>query len=203
MTVTEEPMAGTPSDPALASAVLEVEAHVGREGWEQPSRLYALVDTVRFVEAEPQMAEAMGLTETAVPGSLTAIEQEQFGSDNPIERALETIVWPPAVDGCCVVVERLVLPPEVDADIPEDPEEAAAFAADHPLRQTVRMVAGATRAGATYCALRLKAHDDEQSVVDGTDLVPGLLDLVLQTLRDPDAPESDTPRPGHEEDTQA
>lgn len=179
-------METTLPDPALASAVLEVEAHVGREGWDQPSRLYALVDTMRFLEAEPRMAAAMGLADTAVPGSLTAIEQEQYSSDKPIEQALEAIVWPPTVDGCCVVIERLVLPPEVDPEIPQDPEEAAAFAREHPLRQEVRMVAGATRSGSTYCALRLKAHDNEESVVDGTDLVPGLVELVLATLRDAD-----------------
>lgn len=185
--MTQEPSEGTTlPDPALASAVLEVEAHVGREGWDQPARLYALVDTHRFIAAEPQMAEAMGLAETAVPGSLTAIEQEQYNAENPIEEALETIVWPPTVDGCAVVIERLVLPPEVDDEIPGDPVEAAAFARQHPLRQEVRMVAGATRTGSTYCALRLKAHDDEQSVVDGTDLVPGLIELVLGTLREVD-----------------
>lgn len=185
--MTQEPSEGTTlPDPALASAVLEVEAHVGKEGWDQPARLYALVDTHRFIAAEPQMAEAMGLAETAVPGSLTAIEQEQYNAENPIEEALETIVWPPTVDGCAVVIERLVLPPEVDDEIPGDPVEAAAFARQHPLRQEVRMVAGATRTGSTYCALRLKSHDDEQSVVDGTDLVPGLVELVLGTLREVD-----------------
>lgn len=175
---------GAGSDPALSSAVLEVEAHVGREGWDQPSRLYALVDTLRFIEAEPQMAAAMGLADNAVPGSLTAIEQQQYGADNPIEQALETIVWPTAVDGCAVVVERIVLPPEVDEEIPSAAAEAAEFARQHPLRQDVRMVAGATRAGDTFCAMRLRSHDDEQSVLNGTDLVPGLLELVLGTLRD-------------------
>lgn len=169
-------------DPALASAVLEIESHVGREGWDQPSRLYALVDTQRFVAAEPTMAAAMGIADAVVPGSLTAIEQEQFSAENPIEEALERIEWPSTVDGCAVVVERLVLPPDVDAEIPADPVEAAAFARQHPLRQEVRMVAGATRTGSTYCALRLKAHDNEESVVDGTDLVPGLVELVLNTL---------------------
>jgi hypothetical protein len=46
------------------------------------------------------------------------------------------------------------------------------------------MVAGVTRAGASYCALRLRAHDDEQSVVNGTELVPGLLELLHATLHD-------------------
>lgn len=184
MSTDPEALAPTLSDPALASAVLEIEAHVGTEGWDQPARLYALVDTQRFIEAEPQMAAAMGLETPSHAGALTAVEQEQYGPENPIEGVLETIVWPPSVDGCAVVVERLVLPPEVDAQIPTDPAEAAEFAKTHPLRQEVRMVAGATRSGSTYCALRLKSHDDEMAVVDGTDLVPGLIELVLNTLHD-------------------
>lgn len=179
-----EALQPTLSDPALASAVLEIEAHVGSEGWDQPARLYALVDTARFIAAEPQMAAAMNLEAPTVEGALTAVEQEQYGPENPIEGVLETIVWPPTVDGCAVVVERLVLPPEVDDQIPADPVEAAEFAKTHPLRQEVRMVAGATRSGSTYCALRLKSHDDEMAVVDGTDLVPGLVELVLNTLND-------------------
>ena len=44
------------------------------------------------------------------------------------------------------------------------------------------MVVGVTRAGATYCALRLRAHDDDQSVVGGADLVPELVALLATTL---------------------
>ncbi len=45
-------------------------------------------------------------------------------------------------------------------------------------------MAGATRDGSTYCALRLRAHDDDQSVVGGADLVPGLLQLLGATLEE-------------------
>jgi hypothetical protein len=48
----------------------------------------------------------------------------------------------------------------------------------------VRIVAGVTRHGSTYCALSLRAHDDDQSVVGGIDLVPGLLTLLSATLAD-------------------
>ena len=34
-------------DPALASAVLEIEEHIAAAGWDQPARLYALVDDRR------------------------------------------------------------------------------------------------------------------------------------------------------------
>lgn len=174
-------------DPALAAAVLEIEAHIATGGWDQPARLYALVHTGQLVEAEPALAAAMGLDDASEQGSLTSIEQDQLRPDQPLEQMLETIVWPEGVAGCAAVVERLVLPPDVDEQIPDDPAEAEEFAREHPDRQEVRIVAGATRAGSTYCALRLRAHDDDQSVVGGADLVPGLLALLGATLEeDPD-----------------
>ena len=173
-----------PSDPALATAVLEIEAHAAASGWDQKSRLYALVDTKRLVDSEPGLATSMGLDDSAQDGSFTAIEQDDLPPGQQFERVLEQIIWPLTVVGCAAVVERLVLPPDIDAEIPDDPGEAARFAAEHPLRQEVRIVAGATRAGATYSALRLRAHDDDQSVVDGTELVPGLLQLLLSTFDD-------------------
>lgn len=175
-------MSELPADPALASAVLEIEAHVGREGWDQPARLYTLVPTADLVAQEPELASAMGIDGPGDEGSFTPIEQDGLPAGQPLEDALESIAWPPTVAGCAAVVERLVLPPEADPEIPEDPVEAERFAREHPSRQEVRIVAGATRAGASYCALRLRAHDDEQSVVDGTELVPGLITLLHHTL---------------------
>lgn len=171
-------------DPALMSAVLEIEGHIAGGGWDQPARLYALVETARLVQHEPALASAMGLDHAAEQGSLTAIEQDQLSADKPLEQLLEEIVWPEGVAGCAAVVERLVLPPDVDGQIPDDAVGAAEFAREHPDRQEVRIVAGATRAGSTYCALRLRAHDDDQSVVGSTDLVPGLLQLLVATLHD-------------------
>ncbi|WP_341928057.1 PPA1309 family protein [Nocardioides psychrotolerans] len=172
------------ADPALASAVLEIESHIAEGGWDQPARLYALVPTAQLVEHEPALASMMGLDDSSEQGSLTAIEQDQLDPTVELERALESIVWPPNVHGCAAVVERLVLPPDVDDDIPEDQTAAQEFAREHPDRQEVRIVAGTTRDGSTYCALRLRAHDDDQSVVGGIDLVPGLLGLLSATLTD-------------------
>ncbi len=171
-------------DPALAAAVLEIETHIASGGWDQPARLYALVHTAQLVEREPALAAAMGLDAASAEGSLTPIEQDQLTPDRPLESVLESIVWPGDVAGCAAVVERLVLPPDVDRDIPEDPAAAEEFAREHPDRQEVRIVAGATRTGSTYCALRLRAHDDDHSVVGGGDLVPGLLALLGATLEE-------------------
>jgi hypothetical protein len=164
--------------------VLEIEAHIAAGGWDQPARLYALVDTAQLVVREPALASAMGLDSSSAQGSLTAIEQDQLSPERPLESVLESIVWPANVAGCAAVVERLVLPPDADADIPEDPSRAEEFAREHPDRQEVRIVAGVTRTGSTYCALRLRAHDDDQSVVGGSDVVPGLLALLGATLEE-------------------
>ena len=172
-------------DPALAAAVLEIEEHVAGTGWDQPARLYSLVETARIVAREPALARAMGLDEAAAAGSLTPVEQDQLRPDQPLQQVLETISWPDVVAGCAAVVERLVLPPDADGQVPDDAVAAERFAREHPERHEVRIVAGATRAGSTYCALRLRAHDDEQSVVNGTELVPGLLDLLHATLHEP------------------
>jgi hypothetical protein len=168
-------------DPALASAVLEIEAHIAEGGWDQPSRLYALVETAELVRREPALASAMGLDDDSAAGSLTPVEQEQLPPDR-FEAALASIAWGPEVSGCAVVVERLVLPPEADDTLPDDPAAAAEYAAEHPERHEVRMVVGVTRGGGSYCALRLRAHDDDHSVVGGADLVPELVALLRATL---------------------
>ena len=49
-----------PADPALAAAVLEIESHIAEAGWDQPARLYALVDTARMVAHEPDAGRADG-----------------------------------------------------------------------------------------------------------------------------------------------
>ncbi|HSE09202.1 MAG TPA: PPA1309 family protein [Nocardioidaceae bacterium] len=170
------------ADPVLAAAVREIEEHAAEAGWDQPSRLYALVPTADLLTREPGLAAAMGIDEASAAGSLTPVEQDHTPVDRSLEEVLGRIMWPAEVFGCAAVVERLVLPPEADDDIPDDPEAAEEFAASHPDRQEVRIVAAATRAGSTYCALRFRSHDDPISVVESPDLVPALLELLQSTL---------------------
>lgn len=177
------------ADPALAAAVLEIEHHAADQGWDQPARLYALVDTARLVEAEPALARSLGLDDPGSAGSLTPLEQEGVEDGDLLEQALDGIAWPGEVSGCAAVVERFVLPPGSQADVPEDAGAAARFAREHPDRQEVRIVAGVTRGageedGSAYCALRLRSHDDPQSVVAGPSLVPGLVTLLRSTLEE-------------------
>jgi len=184
--MTELPTLDPDLDPALATAVLEIESHIAEAGWDQPGRLYALVDTAALVRREPALAAAMGLDDASAEGSLTPVEQEELPVER-LESVLTSIAWGPEVTGCAAVIERLVLPPGADQALPDDPAEAAAYALEHPDRHEVRMVVGVTRAGASYCALRLRAHDDDQSVVGGADLVPELIALLGATLEPVDA----------------
>lgn len=183
------------ADLPLRAAVLELERHAATAGWDQPARLFALVHTEELLANEPGLAEMLEVEPGAdLTGSLTPIEQDELPAEMPLEQLLTEMAWPEAVHGTAVIVERLVLPPTVE--LPDDEAAAQQLAESHPERQEVRMVAAATRAGSTYCALRLRAHDEDFSVIEGPDLVPALLELLQATLTtpevgpvDPDGPE--------------
>lgn len=178
-------------DPALAAAVLEIEGHHARAGWDQPARLYALVDTSRLVAQEPALAAQLGLDAPGEQGSLTPVEQDDLPPGQELEEVLPGIHWPDVVTGCAAVVERLVLPPAADGQVPEDPAAAAEFAREHPDAEEVRIVAGVTRHGASYCALRMRSHDEDSALMGGNDLVPGLIELLRATLLDDAEDETD------------
>jgi len=163
-------------DDGLATAVVEIERHAARSGWDQPARLFALVETAQLVAREPQLAGSLD------DATLTPVEQEGLVPGQALEDQLHGIIWPETVHGCAAMVERVVLPPAAEAEVPDEPGSAAEFAAEHPERQEVRIVAAATRTGASYCALRLRAHDEDESVLTGDDLVPELVALVRATL---------------------
>lgn len=164
----------------LLAVVRELEAHAAESGWDRPERLFALVETADLVSREPQLAEALGIE--GEPRGLTPVEQESLPPGASLEDVLAEIIWPGEVAGCAAIAERLVLPPEVDDQIPDDPTAAQEFAAGHPAREEVRIVAAALRGGDSACALRLRSHDDDDSVLTSPDLVPGLLTLLHATL---------------------
>lgn len=175
---------------ALGAVVREIEAHAAEAGWDQPARLFALVPTAELARAEPELADALSLD--ADSEGLTPIDQE-LPADVDLEGSLTSIMWPREVTGCAAVVERIVLPPSADGAVPDDRARAASYAAEHPDRQELRMVAAVSRDGTTQCALRFRSHDDAASVVVGPDLVPALLELLQASLVDDDldAPETE------------
>jgi hypothetical protein len=163
----------------LREVSLEIEAHTGADGWDQPARLFALVSTTDLVASEPALAEQLGI-DLQTAGELTPVEQE-VAPDADIEELLGSIEWPLTVAGCALVMERVMLPSEAEDDLPEDPAALVEAVAAHPDRQDVRLVAAVLRGGERHGIVRARTPEDGD-LLEGPDLVPGLHDSLLHTL---------------------
>jgi hypothetical protein len=168
----------------LTRAVLEIDEYASGLGWDQPARLFALVDTARLRTEEPALAAQLGLEDESATAGLTPIEQDELPSDKPLDEFLGTIAWPDAVAGCALSVERLMLPPSAEAQVPQNLGEAelAKWVADHPERQEVRMTVAVLRDGSRESALRLREKDSPTEVLTGPELVPGLAEALAATF---------------------
>lgn len=176
------PMAANP----LTRAVLEIDEYASGLGWDQPARLFALVDTARLRVQEPALAQQLGLGDAPETTGLTPIEQDEIPAERPLDEFLGTIAWPDAVVGCALTVERLMLPPSAEAQVPQglDDRRLAQWVAEHPERQEVRMTVAVLRDGARESALRLREKDSATEVLTGPDLVPGLAEALAATFED-------------------
>ena len=166
----------------LEGVVIDLERHSAEAGWDVPPRLFALVEAAELRRHEPALAEELGISPGA--DSIAAIEQPPLpGSDAAaIEDLLGTIAWPARVDGCALVLERIVLPPEAEADLPGEAGDLDGWAVEHPRREDVRVAVGVLRDGSRHSVLRLRRHDDDAAVLSGPDLVPALADALAATL---------------------
>ncbi|MPY53580.1 PPA1309 family protein [Streptomyces acidicola] len=176
------PMTASP----LTRAVLEIDEYASGLGWDQPARLFALVDTARLRAEQPSLADRLGLRDESDSSGLTPIEQDEIPAGKPLDEFLGTIAWPDAVAGCALTVERLMLPPSAEASVPDGLDEArlAKWVAEHPDRQEVRMTVAVLRDGARESALRLREKDTATEVLTGSDLVPGLAEALTATFAD-------------------
>lgn len=179
---------------ALTQSLIELEQHVARAGWDQGPRLFALASTAELIKAEPRLAAALA-PETLEPSTggagfgplrtYTSIEQEGFPGEKALDEALAGIGWPETVDGAALVVERVMLPPAAEAEMPDGDEvDLDAWVAAHPERQEVRIAVGVLRDGSRDCALRLRSRDADDEVLSGPDLVPHLAEALAQTLHE-------------------
>lgn len=164
----------------LGAVVAEIERHVAAGGWDQPSRLYALVPTAELLREEPTLAGSMGL-DAAVSSALTPVEQEQLAA-GPLDDVLAEVAWPAGVLGCAVATEAIVLPPRAEPDAPAGAADPVEWAARHPERREVRMVVAVLRDGSRAALLRLRGEPDD--VLTGPDLVPNLTAALAATLAD-------------------
>ena len=161
----------------LVAALVEVERHVGRSGWDQPARIFALVPTREFIAAEPSLAAQFA---AANPDGFTSIEQDDFHAGDDLAETLARLVWPPTVTGCVLALERAFLPADAEAQLPDDPSQAAQVVAEHPRRLDLRVVVGVTRDGARHAVARIRSA--EQELLEGAELVPALADALSHTL---------------------
>ena len=161
-------------DSPLRRAALEMEAYVAADGWDQAPRLFALVPTADVVSKQPELADQL-------ESEITLIEQDGVPADRPLEDLLTEITWPDSVMGCAAVLERIMLPPEAEDALPDDPDEMFMAAAAHPDRQEVRLIAAVTRDGAAHSAVRAREPEGAE-LLEGPELVPGLIEQLRQTL---------------------
>ncbi|MBM6405223.1 hypothetical protein JQN72_13330 [Phycicoccus sp. CSK15P-2] len=168
------------TDP-LTLAALDTERHVARAGWDQPLRLFALVPTAELVAQEPQLAAGLETHDTA-EGALSAVEQDDLPEADGVEDLLARIAWPEQVAGCALALERIVVPPAAERDLPDDPTRALEAVAAHADRQDVRLVVAVTRDGTARCLLRQRAFDSDDRVALGEDIAPGLVHALRATF---------------------
>ena len=169
------------ADP-LSIAALDTERHVASSGWDQNPRLFALVPTAELLEREPHLRGQMRGSDLA-EGALSAIEQEDLPPTSNIESLLGGIAWPDSVVGAALAVERIVVPPAAERDLPDHPESAVDVLATHPDRQDVRLLVAVTRDGQSRCLLRQRANDSDDKVALGDEIAPGLVHALKVTLQ--------------------
>lgn len=170
------------TDP-LDLVALDTERFVAAAGWDQPARLFALVPTADLLAAEPGAITALSPADLG-PQALSAVEQEDLPGHQGVEDLLRRIAWPDAVIGCALAIERLVVPPEAEQNLPENPDAALAALAAHPDRADVRLLVAVTRDGASSCLLRQRRHDSDDRVAQGRDIAPGLVEALRATFAD-------------------
>jgi hypothetical protein len=161
----------------LESAAAEIEAHVGASGWDQPPMLFALVRAGQFAADEPETAARLGLTDAASE-ALTPIEQEGL-PEGPLDETLAHIAWPDSVAGCALSQEIVLLPPDAEGGVGDDPVAAA----NHPERREARLVVAVLRDQTSAAVLRLRGTEGgDDDLLTGPDLAPNLVEALLATL---------------------
>lgn len=189
--------APTPAEPsaALPQVIREVEDFAASAGWDQPPQLFALVATADLLARQPGLSDQVDRA-----NALTPVAQEPLRNGD-IADALAGIMWPPAVAGCALVQEIVVLPPDAEAELAiaeplettgapserprAETERMRRIAAEHPRRREARLVAGVLRDGSAGCVLRLRGDDKyPDEIIEHPDLAPNLVDALRETLRD-------------------
>ncbi len=180
---------GTPlASGPLTRAVLEIDEYASGLGWDQPARLFALVNTERLRAEEPGLAGQLGLDQqpdSARGTSFTPVEQDEISADVPLDEFLGTIAWPPL--GRRLRGHRGA--PDAAAVRGGGGAAGPRRGGTGPLgRRAPRAQRGADDGGGpagrgeSSAALRLREKDSATEVLTGGDLVPGLAEALAATF---------------------
>ncbi|MGI5216631.1 PPA1309 family protein [Nocardia sp. CA-290969] len=184
----------------LARSVHEVAEFVDAEGWGRAPQMFALVRTADLVAAEPALLDQVDATDELTPVAQDPLPDSVADGTMPLDEFLATTSWPPAVAGCVLVQEIVVLPPDAedalddaltpllaDADAADAAGRAAAHA--HPERRDARLFAAALRTGNSLCLLQLRpeSEDEEEDALDlrtYPNLAPNVVEALRHTLEE-------------------
>ena len=167
--MSEENMSRSPS--ALARCVHEVVDHIDAEGWDQPPKLYALVPTEMLAAAEPGLLDQLAEGAEYTPIEQESLPEDIIGGSRALDEFLATTHWPESVQGCILVQEIVVLPPEAESDLDHATapvltdqhaaDEVARLTADaHPDRREARLFVGVLRDGPSLSLLQMRPDED-------------------------------------------
>ncbi|MBF6218303.1 hypothetical protein IU479_09285 [Nocardia abscessus] len=182
----------------LARSVREVAEFVDAEGWGRPPQMFALVPTADLVAAQPELEDQLDEGDELTPVAQEAFPDDVTGGSIALDEFLATTSWPPAVRGCVLVQEIVVLPPDAESTLDDalaplladhEAADAAARAAAeaHPERREARLFAAVLRGGASLCLLQLRPEDDADDFGDldlrtYPNLAPNLVEALHHTL---------------------
>ncbi|MGY2006471.1 PPA1309 family protein [Nocardia gipuzkoensis] len=182
----------------LARSVREVAEFVDAEGWGRPPQMFALVPTADLVAAQPELEDQLDEGDELTPVAQEAFPDDVTGGSIALDEFLATTSWPPAVQGCVLVQEIVVLPPDAESTLDDalaplladhEAADAAARAAAeaHPERREARLFAAVLRGGAALCLLQLRPEDDADDFGDldlrtYPNLAPNLVEALHHTL---------------------
>ncbi|WP_431952717.1 PPA1309 family protein [Nocardia lijiangensis] len=182
----------------LSRAVREVAEFADAEGWGRPPQMFALVPTTDLVAAEPGLLDQIDQGDELTPIAQEPLPDDITGGSMALDEFLATTSWPPAVKGCVLVQEIVVLPPDAESTLDDalaplladnEAADAAARAAAeaHPGRREARLFAAVLRDGASLSLLQIRPQDDEDDFGDldlrtYPNLAPNVIEALHHTL---------------------
>lgn len=164
-----------PETDELTSAVIEAGRHAAENDWGRPPRLYALARKAALSSMDPDLPAAV---RAASPDSLIPIEQDPL-PEGELDEVLASIHWPGEVEGCVLMTEIVVLPPDAEEKMPPEATAAEQWAAAYPGSREARLTVGVLRDGLYACCLQLR--DDEHLTVRN-DLGDNVVTALLGTF---------------------